>query len=67
MKPVIEYEGAVYVRPLGRGIVFEDLPDKPYLDDLLPGRLDGYRMGDGWSGRLRIVIEVEDEVDAAEG
>jgi hypothetical protein len=31
----LTYEGEVYVRPVGRGVVLEEHPDRAYLDDWL--------------------------------
>jgi hypothetical protein len=54
------YEGEVYVRPVGRGIVLEQEPRRPHLDDWvaewLGDRHPGYLTG-GCQERLRIVIE----------
>lgn len=55
---VLEYEGAVYVRPLQRGIILGEPGDGPYLDDLLESELEGYSMSSGWKGKMRIVFEV---------
>jgi hypothetical protein len=33
-----EYDGWVYVRPVGRGIVLLDVDGEPYLEDLPHGR-----------------------------
>jgi len=29
----LDYEGEIYVRPIGRGIVLDDEPGEPYLDE----------------------------------
>jgi hypothetical protein len=49
-----EYEGPVYVRPLGRGIVLERLQTQleDEIDRLVP---DAVR---GWEGEMRIEIDV---------
>ena len=51
-----EYEGPVYVRPIGRGIVLERLDTQ--LDDeinsLVPDAMSG------WEGEMRIQIEVRE-------
>jgi hypothetical protein len=51
-----EYEGPVYVRPIGRGIVLERLDTQ--LEDevnrLLPEAMSG------WEGEMRIEIEIQE-------
>jgi hypothetical protein len=54
------YEGEVYVRPIGRGIVLEEEPSRQYLDDWIELWLERWHEGivtGGCSERLRIVIE----------
>lgn len=53
-----EYDGPVYIRPIGRGIVLEKTDT--YLDDEI-GALVGASLSSGWSGRLRIVVEETSE------
>ena len=52
-----EYQGPVYVRPIGRGIVLERLDTQ--LDDehnrLIPDALSG------WSGEMRIEVEIREK------
>jgi hypothetical protein len=55
------YEGLIYVRPIGRGIVLEDEPGKSHLDDWLETWLTKsapYRLtSSGFSTRLYIVVK----------
>ncbi len=56
----LTYEGEVYVRPIGRGVVLEEHPDRAYLDDWIESWLEQWHdriLGGGCSERLRIVIE----------
>jgi hypothetical protein len=56
----LTYEGEVYVRPVGRGVVLEEHPDRAYLDDWIETWLEQWHdciIGGGCSERLRIVIE----------
>ena len=48
------YEGDVYVRPIGRGVMLDQTKtDLTYeIEQLVAAPL-----GSGWEGRLRIVIE----------
>jgi hypothetical protein len=60
----LSYEGAIYVRPIGRGIVLDDEPGEPYLDDWIETWLtengsNGFMSG--FSTRIRIVVEPVDE------
>jgi hypothetical protein len=48
------YEGDVYVRPVGRGVVLEET--KSDLVEEIE-RLVDTPLGSGWEGRLRIVVE----------
>ncbi|MEX0673935.1 MAG: hypothetical protein WD067_04125 [Gaiellaceae bacterium] len=50
----LEYEGPVYIRPIGRGIVLENT-DR-YLDEEIEAFV-GASLTSGWSGSLRIVVE----------
>ncbi len=34
-EPEYEYDGPVYVRPVGRGIHLSEAPGKPYIDDVV--------------------------------
>jgi transcriptional regulator with XRE-family HTH domain len=59
---VLHYEGPVYVRPLGRGIVLVNEPSEPLLDDWMEAWLaerDPHRpvSGGEFRARLRIVVE----------
>lgn len=55
-----EYDGPVYIRPIGRGIVLE--ATDTYLDIEIE-RLVGAHEAAGWSGSLRIVVEKTKEAD----
>jgi hypothetical protein len=51
-----EYEGPVYVRPIGRGIVLERLDTQleDEINRLLPDAMSG------WEGEMRIEIEIQE-------
>ncbi len=55
----IEYEGPVYIRPLGRGIVIGDVadPSSPYFEDWFASEVKDYSYSSGWEGNLRITVE----------
>jgi hypothetical protein len=57
----IVYEGDVYVRPIGRGIMLEDEHCRPclhqWIEAWLAERHPGHALG-GYPERLRIVVEV---------
>lgn len=56
----IVYEGDVYVRPIGRGIVLEQEPGRPHLGEWIEAWLGDYHPGyvtGGCDERLRIVVE----------
>ncbi len=36
-RPLLQYEGRIYIRPLGRGVVLEDDVNQMYLEDLPDG------------------------------
>ena len=57
----LEYEGPVYVRPTGRGIVLERLDTQ--LDDEIH-RLIPEAISSGWEGEMRIEIEIRDKAPA---
>jgi hypothetical protein len=58
---LLVYEGSIYVRPIGRGIVLEDEPGEPHLDDWIEAGLTKstqHRLtSSGLSTRLYIVVE----------
>jgi uncharacterized phage-associated protein len=58
---LLVYEGSVYVRPIGRGIVLEDEPGEPHLDEWIEAWLTKsapHRLTSGnFSTRLYIVVE----------
>jgi hypothetical protein len=51
-----EYDGPVYVRPIGRGIVLERLDThlEDELNRLVPDPMSG------WEGEMRIEIEIRE-------
>lgn len=53
------YDGAVYVRPVGRGIVLLDLPQEPQLDEVVP------EMGGHYHMRVHVTWETETAPEAA--
>lgn len=55
-----EYEGPVYVRPIGQGIVLERL-DAQLEDEINRLVPDAMR---GWEGEMRIEIEVRPKASA---
>lgn len=64
--PRISYEGEVYVRPIGRGIVLEDEPGEPHLDDWIEtwlAQTGSNSFMSGFSTRVRIVVERVDGHD----
>jgi hypothetical protein len=65
-----DWEGEVYVRPLGRGVVLVDGEDDAYLDEIVAELVfDGapsYSASD-WSGRIRISIEVLPKAEGQAG
>lgn len=59
-----EYEGPVYIRPIGRGIVLE--ATDTYLDAEIE-EFVGAHLSAGWSGSLRIVVEKPAETAGSSG
>lgn len=62
--PQLSYDGVLYVRPIGRGIVLEDEPGKPHLDDWIEtwlAEIGPHSLMSGFSMRVRIVVEIADE------
>jgi hypothetical protein len=62
----LSYDGEIYVRPAGRGIVLEDEPGEPHLDDWIETWLAERGRGSlmsGFSTRIRIVVESTEETD----
>jgi hypothetical protein len=55
-----EYDGPVYVRPIGRGIVLKRLDTQldDEIDRLVPDAMSG------WDGEMRIEIEVRESTPA---
>jgi hypothetical protein len=57
------YDGPVYVRPIGRGIVLNDERVEPHLDEWIETWLievashSSVRGGGGFRARLRVVVE----------
>lgn len=60
-KDVLIYEGSIYVRPIGRGIVLEHEPGKPHLDEWVEAWLmksaPHRSMSGNFYARLDIVIK----------
>lgn len=55
----LDYEGRIYVRPIGRGVMLRDLEGEPQLDELIEDAVARrYGAVNGWSGRARIRIEI---------
>ena len=52
-----EYQGPVYVRPIGRGIVLERLDTRleDEINRLLPDAMSG------WEGEMRIEVEIREK------
>lgn len=58
----LTYEGPVYIRPIGRGIVLDDERDEPHLDEWIETwliEIASHRSVSGgeFRARLRIVVE----------
>ena len=49
---VFEYEGKVYLRPIGRGFLLDDL-NEPIEDVLVKAHFEPPVLTSGWSGRWR--------------
>jgi hypothetical protein len=63
----LSYNGKIYVRPVGRGIVLKDEPGEPHLDEWIETWLteDGSSsFMSGFSTRIRIVVERIDEQES---
>ncbi len=58
---MLTYEGSIYVRPIGRGIVLEYEPDKPHLDEWVEAWLmkstQHHSITGNFYARLDIVIK----------
>jgi hypothetical protein len=62
--PRLDYDGRVYVAPVGEGVTLWDLEDQPTLDEAVEDAVASrYGAVSGWSGRARIHIEILDEVE----
>jgi hypothetical protein len=62
--PRLNYEGRVYVAPVGEGVTLWDLENQPTLDEAIEDAVASrYGTVSGWSGRARIHVEVLDEVE----
>lgn len=67
MEP-LEYEGRVYIRPLGRGVCLGEDIERTFeeiLETWVRQSGDHVSPGSGWDGRLR--IRVEHIPEAADG
>jgi hypothetical protein len=57
----LDYEGEVYVRPVGRGVTLVDRDQD--LDEAIESAVAArYGAVSGWSGRARIRVEILDEL-----
>jgi hypothetical protein len=63
----LSYEGRVHVRPVGRGIVLEDEPGEPHIEDWITTLIAQHKpvtAAGGVDTRLRIAVEWIDDADA---
>jgi hypothetical protein len=61
--PDIDYDGRIYVRPVGRGVTLRDLDGAPHLDELVEDAVaKRYGAVSGWTGHARIRVEILDEL-----
>lgn len=61
--PDIDYEGRIYVRPVGRGVTLNDAQGEPHLDELIEDAVARrYGAVYGWSGRARIRVEILEQL-----
>ncbi len=59
----IEYDGRIYVRPVGRGVTLLDPEGRPDLDEAIEEAVaKHYGAVSGWTGRARIRIELLEEL-----
>jgi hypothetical protein len=55
----IEYDGKIYVRPVGRGVTLLDPEGRPDLDEAIEEAVaKRYGAVSGWTGRARIRVEL---------
>ena len=63
-----EYEGPIYIRPLGRGICLDSDTDDRYLDEALGAWLQEVGQvvsaSSGWGGTVRLRVELVEEQPA---
>ncbi len=58
----LEYDGVIYIRPIGRGVQLVDLGWKD-LDEAIDSAVEArHGIGSGWRGRARITVEIRDTV-----
>ena len=59
----IEYEGTIYVAPVGRGVTLLEPDGQPTLDEVVEETVaERYGPVSGWTGRARIRIEILEEL-----
>jgi hypothetical protein len=57
----LEYNGVIYVRPVGRGVSLVEL-DWQDLDEATENAVTArHGTASGWTGRARITVEIGDE------
>ncbi|MGH3035355.1 MAG: hypothetical protein ACRDON_12495 [Gaiellaceae bacterium] len=67
-EPDIDYDGRIYVRPVGRGVTMIDLVGSPELDELIEeGVAELHGVVSGWTGRARVRVEILDELPGWDG
>ena len=57
-----EYEGQIYVRPLGRGVSLVELGSKDLAVAIEDAVGDRFSAGSGWTGTARISVEIGEAV-----
>ena len=61
--PDIEYDGVIYVRPVGRGVSLVDR-DWQALDDAIEAAVTTrHGLGSGWCGGAKITVELGDPIE----
>jgi hypothetical protein len=61
----IEYDGKIYVRPVGRGVTLLDPEGRPDLDEAIEEAVaKRYGAVSGWTGHARIRVELLKELPA---
>jgi hypothetical protein len=57
----LEYEGQIYIRPVGRGVSLLDLDSKDLADAIEDAVAARYGLGSGWTGSAKIVVVIGEE------